>query len=415
MIPMPTDTQLPGLALLLQPDRLVDHIRNLSALPPSTTARIGYIKYKPGTNCLVGYQFDTGTALLDGYARALRPDDYDNLRSDIRHGCLQLNEQSLELRLFPYDRHLPALRRLCDPERQHRLLKRLFPRQPDWWCGQLERLAYKPERRYVARLIVNQWPVAVLKFHTGEAYQRAFQVATVLPEHTSLTSLLGYSEREHVLAYAWREGREVSAALLDEHWPISTFAQIGTALAAFQAQPCHSLTIRHTSDEIHALHAAAQAIIALYPALLPRIQLLIETLSIHLNTMPILQGLIHGDFYARQVLIDSENTHLIDYDEAACGNQLLDLANMLAHIENDVLRGALRRERADQARAALLSGYFQPNTMLPTSILNRLIAIRLLLLAPQPFRSFEAHWPARIAAIVERCEELQQEDLYGRV
>ena len=58
--------------------------------------------------------------------------------------------------------------------------------------------------------------------------------------------------------------------------------------------------------------------------------------------MPTTQGLIHGDFYARQVLLQDSGVVLIDLDEAAYADQLLDLANILAHIEYDVLAGVLR-------------------------------------------------------------------------
>ena len=340
---------LPGLASLLEPQLLIDALLARSALPSLSSARVCYIKYKPGTNCLVGYQLHTGGVWVNAYARALRRDDYARLHDQPANGCIRIDAQALELRLFPADRRLPRLRLLAEPVRQQGLLKRLFPEKPDWWQGQLECLAYKPERRYVARLIVDQSPVAVLKFHTSHGYAAAWRAALSTQGHTNLANLIGQSEHDHVLAYAWLEGRVASAALLDETWPITGCIQIGAALAALHTQPASGLCVRQHSAEIEAVHAAGHAVVVLCPQLAPHIQALCNKLSIHLNTMPTTQGLIHGDFYARQVLLQDSGVVLIDLDEAAYADQLLDLANILAHIEYDVLAGVLRRERADLA------------------------------------------------------------------
>lgn len=404
---------LPGLASSLEPQLLIDTLLDRSTLPSISSARVCYIKYKPGINCLVGYQLDTGEGCVNAYARALRRDDYASFQGKLANGCIRIDAQALELRLFPYDRRLPRLRLLAEPARQQKLLKRLFPEKPDWWQGQLECLAYKPERRYVARLIIDQRPRAVLKFHTPNGYAAAWRAARATQSHANLSPLLGLSECDHVLAYAWLEGCVASTALLDETWPITGCVQIGAALAALHTQPASGLPVRQRSAEIEALHAALHAVVTLCPQLAMRMQALYETLSIHLNTMPTTPGLIHGDFYARQILLQDSEVALIDLDEAAYANRMLDLANMLAHIEHDVLAGMLRRERADLARANLLLGYMQAqhkcsNITLDEQLdkLDLLVATRLLMLAPQPFRRYEPDWPSRIQAIVERCETL---------
>ena len=405
------DPSLPGLATLLEPQLLMKTLHSLNAMPVLSKALITYIKYKPATNCLVGYQFGTDTSLFDGYARALRHDAYASVQGHASQGCIQLDQQALELRFFPYDRRLPRLRVLADAQRKRALLKRLFPEQPEWWHGHLERLAYKPERRYVARLVVGHQPLAVLKFHTPDAYVAARRAATFTQGQANLAPLIGHSERDNVLAYGWLEGRVASAALLDETWLMTGFVQIGAALAALHTLPATGLPVRQPAAELGALNAAADAVASLCPELACRTQALRQTLAMYLNTMPIMPGLIHGDFYARQVLLHGAGTMLIDFDEAAYADQMLDLANMLAHIEYDVLCSGLRRERANMARANLLLGYLRQlyktaatDLDLMLAKLTMLTAARLLLLAPQPFRSYMPGWPDHIQAIVERCE-----------
>ena len=108
------DPELPGLATLLDPEAFVALVRRAAPDSAVRSARIGYVKYKPGVNCLVGYQLDLDEALRDGYARALRRRDY------ARHAAttggqhtLACDEQAIQVMLFPRDRRLVGLRQLA--------------------------------------------------------------------------------------------------------------------------------------------------------------------------------------------------------------------------------------------------------------------------------------------------------------
>ena len=66
------DRSLPGLATLLDAEAFVALVRRAAPASAVRGARIEYVKYKPGVNCLVGYRLDVDGVLRDGYARALR-------------------------------------------------------------------------------------------------------------------------------------------------------------------------------------------------------------------------------------------------------------------------------------------------------------------------------------------------------
>ncbi|MCU0495668.1 MAG: phosphotransferase, partial [Chloroflexaceae bacterium] len=173
------------------------------------------------------------------------------------------------------------------------------------------------------------------------------------------------------------------------------------------AQPPGGLTSRTTQHEARALHAAAGAVAAVCPALASQAQRLARQLARRLVGLPATPGLVHGDFYARQVLLQGGGTvGLIDFDEAAYGDCTSDLANFLAHLEYEVLRGTLGRARAEAVGAALLEGYSGAGGAVTVQSLSHHVAARLLLLAPQPFRTFTSGWPTHTAALLERVAEL---------
>ena len=68
------DPAIPGLATLLDTEALVARLRRHLPGVDLGTARVTYVKYKPGTNCLVSYRVEMGGTAIDVYAKAYRPD-----------------------------------------------------------------------------------------------------------------------------------------------------------------------------------------------------------------------------------------------------------------------------------------------------------------------------------------------------
>src|SRR3990172_4956978 len=74
------DPALAGLATVLDAEALVAALRR--SLPEAClgAAEITYLKYKPGTNCLVGYRLEVSGIAVEAYAKAYRLDVESKLR-----------------------------------------------------------------------------------------------------------------------------------------------------------------------------------------------------------------------------------------------------------------------------------------------------------------------------------------------
>ncbi|MCU0492892.1 MAG: hypothetical protein MUD01_14975, partial [Chloroflexaceae bacterium] len=244
---LPHDRALPGLPTLLNPAAVAELFNRRRLVGQVQHVAISYIKYKPGTSCLVGYRLACNGTTLDAYARALRR--ADRLTTE-RGAMLICPERLLELRLFPNDRRIVGLRKI-NHEQQAALLQRLVPQQnASWWHSPLERLVYKPERRYVARLVVEGRPQATLKFYTPACYAAARRSHMVTNgQMLRVPRLLGKRDRHAVVAYEWLEGQLAHAALSDPATDVAAFAPVGAALAELHAQPPGGLTSRTTQHE----------------------------------------------------------------------------------------------------------------------------------------------------------------------
>lgn len=64
------DPAVPGLALLLDPDAFLAALRSVRPEAKLESARITYVKYKPGTNCLTGYRLIVAGTPVDLYGKA---------------------------------------------------------------------------------------------------------------------------------------------------------------------------------------------------------------------------------------------------------------------------------------------------------------------------------------------------------
>lgn len=406
------DRSLPGLALLLDPDAMVEQLRRLLPDAGIRAATARYLRYKPFTNCLAGYRLSAASGEFDIYAKAHRPDAIEKLeKARSRHrvpdglglGRIVLNSVSVVAAAFPNDDKLQILRRWSDTGRRHKLLKRLVHRSP-LAQGELEVLGYKPERRIVARIVGPDGCRGVLRgclagaFAQSTAGARAFQSRGAL----RIARCLGTSGRDHALALEWLPGRPLADVLVDDDaFQSSTLVSIGAALAELHGQQVECLPVQTLAQESCRLGAVARAMAFVCPHIARRV---LDLPSRILARLPLSRvQSIHGDFYAKQVLLSGDAVAFIDFDEAAIGDPTTDLATFLAHLERNVLAGRLSRGRLELSADLLLDGYRRVTSMLPLQGLEARLAGSLLCLAPHPFRDREPDWRDRIEAILARA------------
>jgi hypothetical protein len=397
------DKLIPGLATLFDADAFVDAMRRRLPEADLRGGRITYIKYKPRTNCLVGYRIELGDATVAATAKAYRRHAQLPLRGD----SVVFEDCGVLVSLFPNDPRIKSLRRLPHADARNRMIRRVLgchrSRVED---AALEELVYKPERRYVAKLSAADKPWAVLKFYTNRNYATAWNNSRIFEPRGSLrlAPRIGSSDRYGVLAYEWLTARLLSDAIDDPSFEAGTMRAVGAAIAELHAQDPIGLKSRAPGTEARTLVYEAEHLGFLCPHLSRRARQLAEMLANRLMERPALSSPIHGDFYAKQVLIDSGNVWLLDFDRAVRANPMADIGLFMAQLDRKFLRGTLTSSRVGELAASLLDGYLPRPANVAIAQVYR--AASLLQLAPECFRHNDPDWPERMEAMLQRAEDI---------
>lgn len=412
------DPGTPGLAVLLDPDAFINAIQPFIAVKGLIKATITYIRYKPATNCMIAYKLKIAGKTLLIYAKAYGADavvklkkvrERKNTAGPFGIGVVSLKDIGIVVYAFPNDNKLKTLSKLDETKKLRKLLLyKLFPDQPDLWKWKLRTLSYKPERRYVARLDAKKKSQAVLKFYTPQAFPSACTNATVFKsqKYLNIPKCLGRLEHHRVLAFNWLKGRMLREILLDDdnELAIRVVKNAGSALAELHNQRVVGLTHRSRNSEISVLYTISDNLVFLCPSLAEHSKNLARYLAEWLSDQPIVYKPIHGDFYAKQVLVDNGQISIVDFDEAVLGDPKADIGLFIAHMELDVLRGLLPANRVAPLADALLEGYNHITGEVIPSDINAYTAVGLFQLAHHPFRLFNPDWLTLTKAILERVE-----------
>jgi hypothetical protein len=129
------DPVLPGLALLLDTDRLAEALAPACRMP-GWTSSCPPIALQAGTSCLAGSR--PGRARASASTSRPRPTSPSASRSSAAAGQPEarlapgprgpsLDDHAILVRIVPYDRDLGALARLVEPESRRALLEKLVP------------------------------------------------------------------------------------------------------------------------------------------------------------------------------------------------------------------------------------------------------------------------------------------------
>jgi hypothetical protein len=400
------DGALPGLATLLDPDAFVAALRLAAPALCAEDARVTYVRYKPGTNCLVGYRIEAAGETTLAFATAYRGDDRDKWAKHARGGRIVLEGRRIIVRVFPDD-DLRGLSRLADSADRHSLLREVLPGRPDLWGAALDVLRYKPRRRYVGLLSTPAGPGAVLKAYTAAGYAAALAgERAVRPAPCRPPRRLGRSRPDRLLAFAWRPGRLLSEALSGPGIPAGAVAAAGADLAGLHRHTGASLIPRARQAEARLLLELGAWLGHVCPAVAGRAAHVAGRVTSLLPDVPAPESLLHGDFHPGQVLIGTDGVALLDFDEAARGDPALDLGTFLAHVEGGVIRGHFPAGVIDPVRAALLDGYRSAGGRAADGAVDVYTVAGLLRVAPEPFRAREPGWPERTARVLDRAEAL---------
>jgi aminoglycoside phosphotransferase (APT) family kinase protein len=419
------DGSLPGLELLLDRDAFAGALHATLPAAGITAAEPTYLRYKPRTSCLAGYRLTVSGRAVEVHARAYLPADSERMYgllarsgtpSVIGPGHILLEEIAVVVSVFPNDGELEALSLLADAAGRHRLLQKMLPEWPRLWEGTLQSLRYKPERRYVGQLLTREgMPAAVLKLYSEEDFPAAQANAKAF-EACSLPLVarrLGRSSRHRLVALEWVPGRVLTEVLTDPSQGLEALHASGEALAGLHSQRPKRLARLDRAGEAAMLRNIAADLGAIMPSVAERADAVAGRLATCLEQAHQGHVPIHGDFYAKQVVLTEGGTAaILDLDQAVWGDPAADLGSFVAHMERDALGCtvpiypmASLRDLAS-LRDSFLTGYREKLHLPDSDWLGLHTAVGLFRLSPEPFRRREPDWPARTEAIVTRSEEI---------
>lgn len=272
--------------------------------------------------------------------------------------------------------------------------------------GRLSELRYKPERRWVGRFDpANGDLPLVLKLHARRRFPAALSAAKAFRDDgpLRLAPLRIEAPELGLLGQGWLPGHLLSDALAGGQATPPMLHTVGRALARLHRQDRTGLAPVSRGWEADGLRATAAGIAWLLPGHAAGVVALAERLADRLQAAPAVHRPVHGDFYAKQVLVDGERAGVLDLDSAALGDPAQDLGLFLAHLERDRLRGG--PVTGTGLIAAFLDGYREDAGRVPARM-ALYTAVGLLRLSPDPFRHREPNWERRTAVLLDRAEAL---------
>lgn len=401
------DTAIPGLALVLDPEAIADRLRVARPATGPTSARVRYVRYKPGTSCLVGLELEVAGRWTPAFAKAYRCDDRTKLAKASDRSSGELTTFETELAVVGRtadDRDLRLPSRLADPGTRGQLLRSLLPREADLWKDEPRCLRYKPERRWVGLVARSGEPVALVKGYRGSDLARAragLSFARTIPVATP--RLIGRSNRAGAVASSWLSGVPLSELCGGVARSVEDFSEVGQALAALHAQPPGDLSPSPPIDDADAVIAAAAGVGALVPESSSMVARLGVALARRLDAGSVAMTPRHGDFSPDQVIIGASRIAFIDFDRSGVGDPATDLGQFVATLELDALRGLAGAGALEARTATLLDGYRSAGGQAASERVALHVAASLVRLAVEPFRLRWADWPEATKLLLERA------------
>jgi hypothetical protein len=385
-----------------------------------------YIRYKPGTSCLVGFEVTVegaGERPMTVYARAHADDgakigksagqERSGGRSESRAGVCAVEDPPLVIFTFPHDHELPVLARLFDRDDGPRLLGKAVPDGGfDWSSWELTRIRYKPERRFVGRAKGRDGTPLLVKALPREDAPACIARARSLRDDGPLriARLLGAYERRGIVAWEWIEGSPLRASDTSSGRALEGAGIAGEALARLHAQSVDLPVLYAGAALAHVITSASEAIRAVSEGG-PRAERIASRLSRDVARWPGELSALHGDFSASQVVLtqDGVGAALIDLDRAGRGAAPFDAGMFVANLEYLAMLRSVSRPDAEAVKRGLLEGYRHGGGTELRPHLASAAALGLLKLALEPFRVRHPEWERLLDVCLARAEAILDE------
>jgi hypothetical protein len=281
------------------------------------------------------------------------------------------------VQVFPYDRQLPALPLLIagPPTELEPLLLARFG-SGDWqtesWDA--EPVRYLAEKRATLRLTVRARHVTTGRteekrfyakvYHDEEKGKQTYEVLRTLWENASaggegftVGRLVAYLSDLRALIQEEVTGTSLQDMLHRGDDVTPAVRRVARALAALHLDSMTLSQRRPLQREVNILGKAGELIQGTCPHLKSEIEEIIGTIVAGLEEVPPVPS--HCDFLPAHIVFDGDHLVLLDLDEFAGADPLLDVTRLLSPLANAPLRYPLQeRDRARMAARAFVQEYF---------------------------------------------------------
>lgn len=412
------DSAISGLALLLEPARLLAGLQSSLDVGQVENIELNYLRYKPGMNCLARYDLAVDGQRVTAYAKAHGSDARIKIGKSMERpvsdgvlgpGRVVLRDHQVIFSTFPNDAKLVSLQSLSEPRFYRRLLERIFGSNHQWLDSTPgTALNYKPERRYVTRLMRPDGVSSLVKFYSSGGYARARTISRKLTRNRDsfYPETFGRSKKYRVVAYRWQPGKTLRQLHNDGALSTSDLMATAGSLAEFHNSGSSGLSRPGREEVSRRLDAVADQLAILLPPLERPAKTMANRLAEWVQTDTQAVTPVHGDFYDKQVVVNDGEVRLIDLDSACLGDPLMDLGSYVAHLERLAINHGISAEEAEIQREILVGAYERLVGSISRSQLDRHIAMSLFTLIHHPFRDWARDWPVQTRRLLERVEKL---------
>jgi len=405
------DSQIAGLRILLQPERLVAALQGRVEPGLLLDARVTYLRYKPGVSCIARIE----TMGHFAYAKAHGDQTLSKLEKARQRSAMPgpwgagtaiLDKEGILFAWMPCDAKLKSLARMFQPGEREALLNRMFNGQAGWAQSEFTVLNYKPERRCVGKLTRPDGKAATAKFFSKLEFDAILRSRKELvpPSGVILPDWIGGSNGMRAMAFAWLKGETLDHLLAAGEFDKAALA--GEVIARLHASPQANLDEGEKRAPPVVLKALSRHLGHLLPACAERAAEISRQISEWLGRRVVEKVPVHGDFYDRQVVVNGNQVGLIDSDSVGVGDRIGDLGCFIAHLERCVVDDVLDRGDMQRVRTAFLMGYANGPFDLDERELDGETAHQLFRLIHQPFRDRRPNWADQTAILLDRCAAL---------
>ena len=435
------DPAIPSLVTALDQNAVLEMLHRALAergvALDSIRLKIRDVQYKPGVHCRLLYKIkfrnpQTGRTVRQLLSvQLLRTDEsvpspsqellarYKALGERvIPTPMLYLPKARMVLYAFPIDTSLPSLFDAIDRATMKQHLNRIWTqRKVRVRKVKVRLLGYTPQARAaflyeVLREVkdtgLQEVRQLVGKIHAYKQAAKLFADAWALGRAANgrvcIATPVGYITSSNMTLQEKIEANRLAEFAGSQAF-VNMVRQAAQAIASVHGLSFPQSSLRTPQKETQVLDRWANVLAAICPDQARRIERLRSRLAQEIEARVQMAGPVHGDFHPGNILTDGDHITLIDWDELAYGDPLVDVGRFLASLRVSALRVSASPEGLVDAEDAFLDEYLTLSQVDEKRV--RLFeAISLLVAAGAPFRLQRPGWEEQTSLLIEEAERV---------